>query len=67
MMRMACPKPKEESQDSEGVHTGITCNGCRGKVAGIRYKCSTCPDYDLCSTCEEKGFHQVKISSTLLL
>ncbi len=63
MMRMACPpktkKEDEKSQDSEDVHKDIICNGCCGGVPGIRYKCSMCKDYDLCATCEEKGFHQV--------
>jgi hypothetical protein len=64
MMRMACPpktKEEEKSQDSEDVHKDIICNGCRGEVPGIRYKCSTCKDYDLCATCEEKRFHQVRL------
>ena len=26
-------------------------------MVGSRFKCSVCPDYDLCSTCEAKGLH----------
>eukprot|EP01118_Nematostelium_gracile_P009690 TRINITY_DN3272_c0_g2_i1.p1 TRINITY_DN3272_c0_g2~~TRINITY_DN3272_c0_g2_i1.p1 ORF type:complete len:553 (-),score=140.54 TRINITY_DN3272_c0_g2_i1:92-1750(-) len=42
------------SNDSD-VHPGVMCDGCQGKVAGIRYKCTGCPNYDLCSSCEAKG------------
>jgi hypothetical protein len=37
------------------------CDSCDKDIYGIRYKCSVCPDYDLCSECEnvnlEKNFH----------
>lgn len=41
------------------VHYGVTCDGC-GTLgfAGIRHKCMTCPDYDLCATCEASGIHK---------
>eukprot|EP00117_Sycon_ciliatum_P001931 scpid86818/ scgid7384/ Sequestosome-1; Ubiquitin-binding protein p62 len=40
------------------VHRGVTCDICGiGPILGIRYKCSVCHDYDLCSNCEAKGTH----------
>lgn len=35
-------------------HFAIHCDGCNKPISGIRYKCahSSCPDFDLCATCE---------------
>ncbi|XP_025978462.2 sequestosome-1 isoform X2 [Dromaius novaehollandiae] len=40
------------------VHPNVICDGCEGPVVGARFKCTVCPDYDLCSTCESKGIHK---------
>ncbi|XP_020854304.1 sequestosome-1 isoform X2 [Phascolarctos cinereus] len=40
------------------VHPNVVCDGCNGPVVGSRFKCTVCPDYDLCSTCEAKGLHK---------
>lgn len=43
---------------AEQVHEGVTCDGCQTKpIVGTRYKCSVCPDFDLCAACEAKGAH----------
>lgn len=26
-------------------------------IQGVRYKCANCPNYDLCSICEQRGTH----------
>lgn len=36
-------------------HTNVTCDGCEMEpIIGIRFKCDTCHDYDLCLECMEK-------------
>jgi hypothetical protein len=38
------------------VHSGITCDGCGVfPLSGVRFKCSECFDYNLCSDCEDKN------------
>jgi peptidoglycan hydrolase-like protein with peptidoglycan-binding domain len=40
------------------THRGITCDGCQqSPITGIRFKCRTCPDFDLCESCEAKNVH----------
>lgn len=37
---------------SNVVHYGITCDGCcQYPIKGIRHKCNSCPDFDLCHSC----------------
>merc|ERR1719367_2440204 len=52
---------KEEAAKSSNaageVHTGVVCDSCEKEVAGFRYKCCVCADYDLCGDCEAKGVH----------
>ncbi|CAB4428575.1 unnamed protein product [Rhizophagus irregularis] len=42
--------PEERLQN--GIHAGIACNCCgESEWKGARFKCSECPDYDLCFDC----------------
>ncbi len=35
-----------------GVHHGVTCDGCGADpIRGLRFKCTTCHNYDLCRAC----------------
>ncbi|CAM4773163.1 unnamed protein product [Rotaria magnacalcarata] len=38
------------------VHESVTCDGCtQTDFVGLRFKCDTCPDYDLCYRCASKS------------
>lgn len=43
------------------VHPNIICDECkRNGLAGIRFRCATCPDYDLCVTCYGEDKHDIE-------
>lgn len=61
---------------SNANHTGIYCDKCKGCIYGMRYKCLSCADYDLCSNCIDNratahsaahSFVRIKSSSTDIL
>ena len=40
-------------------HPQVVCDGCgMYPLVGSRYKCQSCPDYDLCAKCKNSGVHQ---------
>ena len=35
------------------IHQGITCNNCqKNNICGMRFKCFTCQNYNICEDCE---------------
>ncbi|KAJ1642376.1 hypothetical protein LPJ64_005775 [Coemansia asiatica] len=51
--RIACIS----SCQSKEVHSGVVCDFCDQPIAGVRYKCGNCIDYDLCERCEANNDH----------
>jgi hypothetical protein len=48
-------EPAAVPNNSNIVHTGITCDECgMSPIIGIRYKCTVRNDFDLCAACEAK-------------
>jgi hypothetical protein len=50
----SAPPPGSEGK---AFHEGFLCDGCKGPIYGIRYRCTKCGNYDLCELCEKKGVH----------
>ncbi|KAF2437091.1 EF-hand, partial [Tothia fuscella] len=49
---------EEQSRQEGYIHRGVTCNSCDIKpIRGVRWRCSNCADYDLCSECHSVGMH----------
>merc|ERR1712233_55491 len=46
---------RESSPHNAPVTHAAVCDKCEQNIVGVRYKCLSCPDYDLCSTCEEQN------------
>ena len=46
--------PVADPREKGDAHPGVSCDNCDKDIHGFRYKCVTCPDYDLCGKCEAK-------------
>jgi hypothetical protein len=55
------PKPKavpSQSAPSQVVHFNVICDNCQQEnITGVRYRCTECPDFDLCEKCEATVEH----------
>jgi CRISPR/Cas system-associated protein Cas10 (large subunit of type III CRISPR-Cas system) len=46
------------SNVEDALHEDVECDVCRvSPIKGIRYRCITCADYDLCAVCENLTEH----------
>jgi len=43
--------------DNKVVHLGVGCDGCSGRVPGIRWKCAHCDNWDYCENCMKTKTH----------
>lgn len=51
-------KNRLAGQRKAAVHEGVMCDGCETlPIVGARYKCTQCPDYNLCEVCESREIH----------
>jgi len=48
----------EETKISAPIHDRVACDGCEQQpIRGLRFICTSCKDYNLCSSCESKNEH----------
>ncbi|GAA6002063.1 hypothetical protein JCM10207_003057 [Rhodosporidiobolus poonsookiae] len=45
------PVEEKEAEAKKPVHFGVFCDRCLDTIAGPRYKCRGCTNYDLCERC----------------
>jgi len=58
LQRKGCPFRRSSRKDSCDIHHRVVCDGCdTSPIKGIRWKCTVCPDYDLCEQCQKNGIH----------
>jgi hypothetical protein len=49
---------EKKAAQAQVEHEAVECDACEvNPIKGVRFKCSVCPDYDLCEGCEAKGVH----------
>jgi len=51
-------QPAQQQQPAAPlVEHDALCDYCKRKIVGVRYKCTVCPDFDMCEECRNKGLH----------
>ena len=56
--RKSQQQEEEVAAGASTTHAGVMCDSCdMAPIAGFRYKCVVCQDYDLCGTCNTAGRH----------
>jgi len=53
----AAPAPAQAQPAAPPVVHDALCNYCQQQIVGVRYKCTVCPDFDMCESCKNKGIH----------
>ena len=49
---------QNNNNNNNNIHFGIKCNECETEnIEGIRYKCTICPNFNLCQKCESDTEH----------
>lgn len=49
------PPPPPEPTQPMLIHEQVNCDGCcQSPLQGIRYKCVSCPNFDLCTNCMKR-------------
>uniref|UniRef100_A0A914ZVV8 Mitogen-activated protein kinase kinase kinase n=1 Tax=Parascaris univalens TaxID=6257 RepID=A0A914ZVV8_PARUN len=43
------------------VHIGVRCRICNKTIRGLRFRCTSCEDYDMCEICHSGGRHNEHI------
>lgn len=45
------PRPARPSRPTASGTHSAACDMCSSRIRGVRYKCTVCPDYDVCESC----------------
>jgi len=51
------PDASVSHEETRVLHPHVICDMCNGSVIGMRYKCKTCPNFDLCQECHAQNAH----------
>jgi len=49
------PKIEVPTSSEPVVHYGVVCDCCKNIIRGMRWKCTSCSNYDLCQVCKSKS------------